>query len=152
MKMSKILCPVDFSDHSNRTLEYAVFFALANHATLILLHVVEHVHTHDHFLIINLSPEEISEKLERRAREKLNLLAHKYQDSIAVDTAVRTGKPFVEIVKMAKEFDIDLIVMGSHGRTGITHLLIGSVAEKVTRKATCPVLVFKDKKAKFEMP
>ena len=152
MKINKILCPVDFSDHSKRALEYAAFIAIANHATLILLHVIEHMHNHDHFLILNLMPEELNEKLKEQAREKLTLLAHPYQSSVTVETAIRTGKPFVEIVKMAKEFEIDQIVMGSHGRTGISHLLIGSVAEKVTRKAPCPVLIFKQKGKKFDMP
>ena len=152
MKINKVLCPVDFSEHSNRALEYAAFIALSNHSTLILLHVIEHLHGDEHYMILNLAPQEIHDKLEREAREKLNHLAHKYQDSLTVETAIRTGKPFVEIIKMAREFDIDEIIMGSHGRTGISHLLIGSVAEKVARKAPCPVLIFRDKKTKFEMP
>ena len=58
----------------------------------------------------------------------------------------------VEIIKTARKNNIDLIIMGSHGRTGLPHVLIGSVAERVARKAHCPVLIVKDKNTKFEMP
>ena len=69
-----------------------------------------------------------------------------------VETDVREGKAFVEIVKKAKEDNIDLIVMGSHGRSGLESILVGSVAEKVTRKAACPVLVVNTKDTEFKMP
>ena len=152
MKIKKILCPVDFSERSDRALEYAAFIAVSNDAALILLHVIEHLQGYDHFLILELTPEEIRKKLEKEAQEKLDRLASKFKNSVNTETVIREGKPFVEIVRMAKEFDIDQIVIGSHGRSGIPHMLLGSVAEKVSRKAHCPVLIFKDKKEKFEMP
>ena len=65
---------------------------------------------------------------------------------------VEVGVPFVEIVRAARESGTDLIVMGSHGRTGLEHLLIGSVAERVVRKAPCSVLVVRDKARQFVMP
>ena len=152
MKLNKILCPVDFSDRSDRALEYAVFIATTNDASLTLVHVVDHLQGEDHFFILSLTAEELQKKLESEARKKLDLLAQKYSDTIKVETVIRAGKPFVEIVRMAKENDIDQIIMGSHGRTGIPHMLLGSVAEKVSRKAPCPVLIFKEKGAKFELP
>ena len=69
-----------------------------------------------------------------------------------VTAVVREGTPFVEIVRLGKEMDIDLIVMPTHGRTGISHLIIGSTAERVVRKASCPVLVVRDPERKFEHP
>jgi nucleotide-binding universal stress UspA family protein len=68
------------------------------------------------------------------------------------DTEILFGKPFVEILKFAKEENADLIVMATHGRGAISHLLMGSTAEKVVRKAPCPVLTVKHPKHLFAMP
>ena len=152
MKIKKVLCPIDFSDRSGRALEYAAFIAMANDAILILLHVVEYLHHLDSLVIVNSNKKDYQHKIETKAKEKLDLLAHKYSHSIMTETIVRVGKPFLEIVRMAREIDADQIVIGSHGRTGIPHMLLGSVAEKVSRKANCPVLIFREKQDKFEMP
>jgi nucleotide-binding universal stress UspA family protein len=66
--------------------------------------------------------------------------------------SVRTGTPFLEIINSAKDLPADLVVMGTHGRTGLKHMLIGSVAEKVVRKSPCPVLTVKHPHHEFEMP
>ena len=152
MKIRKILCPVDFSKYSQQSLEYAAFIALSNHATLFILHVIEHMHHLEQYRGLNLIPNDMEDKIGQDAKDKLTLLACQYQDSIGVETVIRIGKPFVEIVKAARELEIDQVIMGSHGRTGLSHLLIGSVAEKVTRKAPCPVLIFREKGSRFEMP
>ena len=65
---------------------------------------------------------------------------------------VRTGVPFLEIIRYAKELEIDLIVLGTHGRTGLAHVLLGSVAERVVRKSPCPVLTVHPKGHQFVMP
>jgi len=132
MEIKKILCPVDFSEISANALEYAVFLASHHHAELLLLHVVEHLHEFEHYQILVFTPQELSEKMEEHAYEALNKLA--------------------EPIKEATEKDMDLIVMGSHGRTGISHMLMGSVTEKVVRKANCPVLVFRGKNTQFDIP
>ena len=72
-----------------------------------------------------------------------------YED---VSGAVRIGSAFLEIIQYAKEVQADLIVVGTHGRTGLKHMIIGSVAEKVVRKAPCPVLSVKHPEHAFEMP
>ena len=66
--------------------------------------------------------------------------------------ATAQGTPFLEIIRYAKEKDIDMIVMGTHGRSGLVHMLMGSVAEKVVRKAPCPVLTVRPEGHKFVMP
>ena len=63
---------------------------------------------------------------------------------------MKWGQPYVEIVNEAKRLNTDLIIMGTHGRTGLSHVLIGSVAEKVLRLAPCPVMVLRSKKYKYE--
>jgi len=69
-----------------------------------------------------------------------------------VETAFLEGRPFVEIIRYAREKAVGLVVIATHGRTGLTHALFGSVAEKVVRKAPCPVLVVKRHEQEFVMP
>ena len=152
MEIKTILCPIDFSEISSNALEYAVFLASHHHADLLLVHVVEHLHEFEYYQVLVFTPQEISEKMEKQAYEELNKLAEQIKNTIKVETVIRQGKAFVEIIKEAKEKDIDLIVMGSHGRTGISQMLMGSVAEKVVRKADRPVLVFRNKNTQLGIP
>ena len=126
-------------------MEYAVFLASHHQAKLLLMHVVEYHQDFEYYQILVFTPQELAEKMEKQAHEELNKLTEQIKKTIKVETVVRQGKAFVEIIKTAKEKDMDLIVMGSHGRTGISHMLMGSVAEKVVRKANCPVLIVRDK-------
>lgn len=151
MEINKILCPVDFSQASEQALKYAAFLAWTHGAKLCLLHVIEHSHPFDEYMRSYALPE-IQGKLENEFENYLSSLVIRVEECTNVETDVREGKAFVEIIRKARESDIDLIVMGSHGRTGLEHILIGSVVEKVTRKAPCPVLVVKDRDAKFAMP
>jgi universal stress protein A len=145
MEIKTILCPIDFSEISANALEYAVFLASHHHAELLMLHVVEQLHEFEHYQILVLTPQELAEKMEKQAYEELNRLTEQIKKTVKVEIVVRQGKPFVEIIKAAKEKNMDLIVMASHGRTGVSHMLMGSVAEKVVRKANCPVLIVRDK-------
>ncbi len=141
MEIKKIVCPTDFSETSGKAVEYALFLAKAHQAELILLHVVDHLQGFDHYEILALTPMEIAKKMDKRATESLDELVNRIKGSVAVDKAVQHGKTSVEICEAAKAAQADLIVIGSHGRTGLTHVLIGSVAETVVRHADCPVLV-----------
>ncbi len=152
MKIKNILCPVDFSTPSDISVQHAESLASLFGARLYLLHVIEHLHGDEHYMILMLTPQEIAEKMKKEAEKQLNNLAKKIKKELKVMIEVREGKAFVEIVKAAGEKNIDLIVMGSHGRTGLSHVLIGSVAERVVRKAQCPVLIVKNKDRKFKMP
>ena len=79
-----------------------------------------------------------------RAKEELEQLAKREITGLEVVSIIKTGKPFVEIVETALEEDIDLIIIATHGHTGIEHVLFGSTAEKVVRKAPCPVLTIRE--------
>ncbi len=151
MKIDKILCPVDFSEPSEQALKYATFLAWSHHSRLCLLHVIEHSHAFDQHMM-SYTPPEIQVRLEDEVESQLSSLVLRVEECTSVETDVREGKAFVEIVKKAQDDNIDLIVMGSHGRTGLEHILIGSVAEKVTGKVTCPVLVVKTKDTELKMP
>lgn len=154
-QLKKIVCPVDFSEPSERALAQAVSLAKLNGADLILLTVVQPMPAAipgEGTLFNELRP--MPFLLTGMAEEHLLKLRDKYCGDIRERTtlSVADGIPFVEIVRAAREAEADLIVMGSHGRTGLEHLLIGSVAERVVRKAPCSVLVVRDAGRRFVMP
>lgn len=151
MKINNILCPVDFSESSEQALKYAAFLAWTHGAKLCLMHVIENSHAFDEYMISYAHPQ-IQGKLENKVENYLSSLVIRVEECMNVEADVCEGTASVEIIRKARESDIDLIVMGSHGRTGLEHFLMSSVVEKVTRKAPCPVLVVKDRHAKFAMP
>lgn len=140
--IKKILFPTDFSDCARTAQEYARALAEQFQADLHVLNVLADV--------MMMMPEPgsalslpqnylVDLKTEaERALEKV--LPEAAQKGHRIVRALRMGNPYVEIVKYADEADADLIVVGTHGRSGFSHLLLGSVAEKVVRKAHCPVL------------
>ncbi len=144
MEIKKILCPLDFSKIAQKSLDYAVFMAFAHNAELQLLHVVDQLHGFDSFQILALTPNEIADRMETEAIKKLSNMIGQIKETLETKKAVRHGKASVKIIEMAREMKADLIVMGSHGRTGLSHVVIGSVAEAVVRHASCPVLVTRD--------
>ena len=141
MTVRHILVPVDFSDHSNRALDCAKSLAEKYGASLHLLTVVP-----DPFVVPDRSwsvvlPANYPEGLRKDAESHLRrLLTHAEQKRLHSESAVAFGDPYREILDYAKRASIDLIVMGTHGRGGMAHVLIGSVAEKVVRTAPCPVM------------
>ncbi|MFQ5709641.1 MAG: universal stress protein [bacterium] len=151
MRINKILCPVDSSESSEQALKYATFLAWSHGSKLCLLHVIEHSHAFDEYMT-SYAPPEIQGKLENEVENNLSSLIIRVEECINIETDVRKGKAFVEIIRKAREDHVDLLVMGSHGRSGLEHILTGSVAEKVTRKAPCPVLVVKNRDTRFAMP
>jgi nucleotide-binding universal stress UspA family protein len=130
--VKKILVPVDFSDCSKKALQYAVPFAKKFGAELELLHVVE-----PYPPIPEMGPVEM-ETLQD-AKTSLLALCRTISD-LKTHGTLRTGTPANEIVVCARELGIDLIVMSTHGHTGLTRMFLGSTAEKVVRHAPCPVL------------
>jgi nucleotide-binding universal stress UspA family protein len=141
--ITKILVPVDFSPHAERAFGYAMALAQRFGATLGLLHVVE-----DPFVTgawnSEVSVPNVGELLEGLIANAERRLATLRQSAAALgvtaETALMTGAPAHAIVEHAKEGGFDLIVMGTHGHTGLSHVIMGSVAERVVRKAPCPVL------------
>ena len=133
--------PMDFSEFSERALKYAVQMAREFKAELLLTHVVE-AFPIDYMLGIK-SAEEANqwqvEQSEKRLRDVCGKLTS--EDSVAATGVVKFGKPFQEIVHFASEHQIDLIIIATHGYTGLKHIQLGSTAEMVVRHATCPVLV-----------
>ncbi len=143
MKFDKIICPIDFSNISNYAFKYTIDLVKGQDTQIILIHVIEHLYYHDHFLILSLTPNEIEDKFTKLAKNKLHELTKSVSKEFPFKFVIREGHPETEIVNAAKKDNVDLIVLGSHGRTGITHVVLGSVAERVAQKAPCPVLIVK---------
>jgi len=142
--IKNILVPIDFSDYSKNALKYAVEFAKNFSAKLFLIYVVEPIIYPADFSMGQVAIPSTDIDIQNRAEEELKKLADEIQTDTQVETIIKTGKPFVEINETAREKDIDLIIIATHGHTGVEHLLFGSTAEKVVRKAPCPVLTLRE--------
>ncbi len=147
MKVRRILVPVDFSKHSIRALDYAVRFAEPFGAELILLHVVEPVaYATPADLYAGMATQlgNLLAEQRRSARQQVDDLAATYAKRGAkVRVQLRDGVAYREIVDGAAKAKADLIIQATHGRTGLSHVLLGSVAERVVRTADCPVLTIR---------
>jgi nucleotide-binding universal stress UspA family protein len=143
----KILCPIDFSDASRTALETASDLARRHGAALTLFHaypVPGYTFPDGSFVASSKMLEELADQARRHLDEWKGLATA--QGLAAVEAATAVGEPAYEIVAFAKEQAFDLVVVGTHGRTGLTHALMGSVAERVVRKAPCPVLTVRPPK------
>ncbi|MEQ8211497.1 MAG: universal stress protein [Lacipirellulaceae bacterium] len=149
--IKNILIPVDFSKCSQDATIYAEEIAERFDAAIHLLHVIEPIIVAP--MIGESLPTTYLDQQESSVQEQLNRwMTAEHSVSRSSGRAIRHGSPFVEIIRYARENQIDLIVMGTHGLTGLKHALIGSVAEKVVRKASCPVLTVREAEHEFEMP
>jgi len=142
-KPRRILFPTDFSGYSKRAEKYALDLAQQFNAKIYLLHVFE-IPFYSHAGVsagVQSDLHRYIQSAKVKERDRLNRLGKKLgKKGIHVSTLFREGKPTFEIIKTAKEISADFLVVGTHGRTGMNHLLMGSVAEKVVREAPCPVL------------
>ena len=151
INLNRILLPTDFSEPSLEATQYAIELASRFNAELHLLNVIE-----DPVLYLPMFesyPLPSKEEFEQYAQTRLEnwILPDDVEKCETVLHWVH-GKPFVEIVRYAKVNDIDMIVIGTHGRSMAAHLLLGSVVEKVVRKAPCPVLTVRPGEHQFVHP
>lgn len=146
--LKRVLVPVDFSDCSKKALAYALPFARQFGAEIVLTYVLEpyapvpELTTVDWDLIL------------ARMRESGATALHKLRDSLGeegvkIKTELRIGQPAREIISAADEFDADVIILSTHGHTGLKRMFLGSVAEHVTRHARCPVLIVREREHDF---
>jgi nucleotide-binding universal stress UspA family protein len=145
-RLQKILLPTDFSGCANYALPYASEIARATNATILCLHVVEPVVPAVGYtgLAEPMPIADISEQLEDSAERQMPTIAECEEcTGLDVEEEIVHGDAAAEIVRVAAEREVDLIVISSHGRTGLGRIIFGSTAEAVVRHATCPVLVVK---------
>lgn len=147
IKIREILVPVDFSDCAEKALTYAIPFAKQFDARITLLHVVQlNYLVGTEFATVDYTF--VEKDLRTQAARQLERLSG-LSERVTCKTEVRTGQPVVEIVEAAKRLQTDLIIISTHGRTGLKHMLLGSVAENIVRHAPCPVLVVREKEHEF---
>ena len=144
LALNRILVPIDFSAHSKNALRYAVPLAHQFGASLHLVYVVEPTVYPADLGFGQVVYPNFEEELVDKGREELKSLIKEEIAGSAVATAtVRTGKPHQEILLEAKERNADMIVMATHGHTGVEHMLFGSTAERIVRNSKCPVLTIR---------
>jgi universal stress protein A len=149
LTLKRILLPVDFSESSRKALEYALSFARQFNAEMLLLHVIETVVPPSPEMVV-LESEALTAKLHAEAAKRLSEWRKQVASQASVKAVVRNGiSAHREIVDAARENNVDLIILGTHGRTGLAHLFIGSTAERVVRHAPCPVLVVRERQHDF---
>jgi nucleotide-binding universal stress UspA family protein len=145
MQIRKILVPTDFSEESTRALRYGLELARSTGAELLLVHVVEFLVYPAHIGIGPVIPITLEKELRQRVGKLLEDLRRKeVPPAIASRALLCDGRPFRQIVQTAREHEVDLIVIATRGHTGLKHVMLGSVAERVVREAPCPVLVVRD--------
>ena len=143
-KLKHILVPVDFSDCSKKALEYALPLAQEHNAVITLLFVVEPAYGAGEYGGVDYSNLKRDAK-EHGERELDKLATDELHRDVSVVSLVRTGSPSREIIEAAESLPADLIVISTHGRTGLKHVFLGSVAEHVVQRAPCPVLVVRER-------
>lgn len=149
LNIKNILVPIDFSDCSRKALEYALPVARQFQAAITLLHVV-HVNyyvTSSEYAAFDYP--ELIEDTQRAGERRLAKLASSVRKRCSVTTVIETGHPGSIIVDSAKKQRTDLIIISTHGRTGLKRVFLGSTAEYVVRYATCPVLIVRGHKHRF---
>ncbi len=154
IQLKRILVPTDFSGHSERAAVYAKELARRFQAEIHCIHVSDipaDLLATSAYSMTGPSQQFI-DQVRQESQKGLAAFAERFFGDTAAKTAFLEGRPFVEIIRYARDQQVDLIVIATHGRTGLKHALFGSVAEKVVRKAPCPVLVVKQGQHDFVLP
>lgn len=149
LQLKKILVPIDFSDCSRKALQYAIPFARQFGASLVLLHVIQVSYAAgSEFGVVDVPV--LERDLRESSEKELTVMAGEVVGhQVPAEALVRTGRPVQEIVEAAKQLEVDLIIIATHGRTGLKHVFLGSTTESVVRAAPCPVLTVREHEHEF---
>ena len=137
----KILIAIDFSENSNYAFDYALMLARKFDAEITVLHVINEPIDLRGFYVPHISFEQLEKEIEAGADAMMEKFCQEKMEGYCnFRTSVVNGIPYEEIIRKGKEIDASLIVLGTHGRTGLDHIIFGSTAERVVRSAASPVL------------
>lgn len=146
MKFQKILLPTDFSDESLYALSYAVDLAKLFNAKLYLFHVIYDIEKASNLHIPHPSITELYKDLESHAKRNLDSFGTDIREGLkGVESVVKRGIPYEEVIKFADENGIDLIIIGTLPKSGVERFFVGSTTQRIIRNAPCPVLVITKK-------
>ena len=152
IELKTILYPTDFSENADHARPYVVDFAKRFQAKVVLLHAVPPP-TYAPAYELPIDLKQMDERIQEAAREKIEKLQVQISgEGIETETVVDVGSAFVEIIRNARERNVDLIILSTHGYGAVKHLLLGSTAERVVRKAPCPVLTIRHPEHEFVHP
>jgi universal stress protein A len=147
-RLKKILVPTDFSDRATKALQYATSFARQFRAEILCLHVIEIPYGAGEAGFVS-EMETFRKNMLKETKERMDALLERETAGITSRGDVRSGAPYHEITQAAQEDDVDLIIIATHGRTGLSRLFLGSTTERVVRHAHCPVLVVRQEEHDF---
>ena len=151
--LKRILLPTDFSPYSRCAVPYAISLARQYGSRVYVHYVLEQFISPTDILAAEVDMDDLLSKIEAGAQKKLSDFARsELPADVDREEIFQTGKAFSRIIQTAREHDIDLIVIATHGATGLSHALFGSTAEKVVRKSPCPVLSVKHTEHDFVLP
>ena len=148
LQLKKVLVPVDFSECSHKAMQYAVAFAKQFKASLTLVHVVQMSYAGAEFAPLDFPLIE-KQMVESSSLKLAEIISKEIGEAVPCDMIVKAGHPATEIALAAKKVNADLIIISTHGYTGLKHILLGSTAENVVRHAPCPVLTVREHEHEF---
>ena len=148
LSVNRILAAADFSETSDKAFDYALSLAKVFEAEVVVLHILQ-----EPILYQAETDQSYRDAFEQKIQDSMDAMLQRHTcEGVNVATAMRQGAPFVEIIQFAEAEKCDMIVLGTHGHGPLYNMLLGSVAEKVVRKATCPVLVVRPDQHQFVSP
>lgn len=140
----RILTAIDFSENSDYAFDYALTLAKQFNAELTIMHVINEPVDLRGFYVPHISFEQLEKEIEEGAIKMMEKFCQsRLSDFSPYNTAIVSGIPYEEVIRKAEEIGASLIVLGTHGRTGLDHLIFGSTAERIVRSASCPVLTIR---------
>jgi len=146
MQIKRILFPTDFSETTVHTAAFAADLAEKYGAKIYILHIIYDITRDSGIYGSRMNLDSLYLEVRKGADEEMDRIASTFPDNLEVQRVIRIGSPYSDILSFADEEAIDLIVIGSHGKKGLDRVLFGSTAQKVIRRAKCPVLTVRERK------